>query len=388
MRLAIYSDCVHVKTNDGRIGSDVHIFVRQIETLSTYFSEVHIFCPFIAYQSNQSLTTYQQKHISFYPLKYLGGNNLIDKLKIFLYIPTWFKAYSKGNKLSDIVYQRFPNNLNIPGFFYFYFKKKPVFATYTGTWDNHVGLSQSYIFQKYLLKKFFRGPVGVYSNANINEDRIFKSFSPSYTLAEWHTEEENVQAKINYLSNQQIKTLKLITVGSLIGYKNQLYILNTCVLLKQQNIAFHLHVVGDGEDRNLLEKFVQENNLTNDVTFTGRINTQQLQQLYRTVDFAVQAPLLEGFGKVPLEAYFHGVLPIINHISMADYITQNNRLGYTFNAQDKEALFLLLKNILSDNQNLQNRIIAARDFVQQFTLEAWAKQYKDRIDKFYSALVK
>ncbi len=385
MRLAIYSDCVHVKTNSGKVATDVHIFVRQMEMLSKYFSEVHIFCPFIAYQENYPVTTYNQKHIYFHALKNLGGNTLKDKLKIFFYLSSWFKAYQQGNKLSDIVYQRFPNNLNIPGFFYFYFKKKPVFATYTGTWDNNVGLSKTYIFQKNLLKKWFRGPVGVYSNV-INDDKVFKSFSPSYTEEEWLAEEENVQQKINTVASSGIQHLKLITVGSLIGYKNQQYILNTCVLLKQKNISFHLFVVGDGEDRAILENFVKENSLETKVTFTGKINTKQLQELYRKVDFAVQAPLLEGFGKVPIEAYFHGVLPIINNISMANYITQNNSLGYTFNVQDKLALFNILSNFISNTTEFENRILASRNFVKQFTLESWAKQYQKKIKEFYPAL--
>ncbi|MBX2932313.1 MAG: glycosyltransferase [Chitinophagaceae bacterium] len=386
MRLAIYSDCVHVKTNSGNVGTDIHIFVRQMEMLSKYFSEVHIFCPFVIYKENYIVTTYTQKHIYFHPLKKLGGNSLKDKLTIFFYLTNWFKAYQQGNKLSDIVYQRFPNNVNILGFFYFYFKKKPVFATYTGTWDNNIGLSKTYIFQKYLLKKWFRGTVGVYSNV-INDDRIFKSFSPSYTEEEWLAEEENVQQKIKAITNAGIQPLKLITVGSLIGYKNQQYILNTCVLLKQKNISFHLFVVGDGEDRTTLENFVEENNLTDEVTFTGKINTQQLQALYRTVDFAIQAPLLEGFGKVPFEAYFHGVLPIINNISMANYITQNNSLGYTFDVQDKFALYNILSTIHTNSKELEKRILASRNFVKQFTLESWAKQYQEKIKEFYPTLV-
>ncbi|MCZ2222886.1 MAG: glycosyltransferase [Chitinophagales bacterium] len=261
-----------------------------------------------------------------------------------------------------------------------------MFATYTGTWDNNIGVSKTYIFQKYLLKKWFRGPVGVYSNI-IKDDRIFKSFSPSYTEEEWLAEEDNVQQKIKTIITSGIQQLRLITVGSLIGYKNQQYILNTCILLKQKNISFHLFVVGDGEDRTILENFVKENSLETQVTFTGKINTKQLQELYRKSDFAVQSPLSEGFGKVPIEAYFHGVLPIINNISMANYITQNNSLGYIFDAQDKFALYNILSTIHINSNELEKRILASRNFVKQFTLESWAKQYQEKVKEFYPALL-
>lgn len=382
MKLAIICDCVHTKTEDGHVGSSVHIFVRQMEALSVYFSEVHLFCPFESHNEKIVITTYTKKNFKFYPLKNVGGNTLLAKLKIISTIPSWFKAFNKANEIADVVYQRFPNNLNIPGFFYFFFKQTKVFATYTGTWDDNIGQSTSYIFQKWLLKKFYKGPVGVYSN-KILPKHLFNSFSPSYSLAEWHEETEQIENRINLLRESGLAKLKLISVGSFIAYKNQQYILETCVLLKKAGIAFHLYLVGDGELRNMYENFIENNQLVDQVTLTGKLNYENVRKLYRESNFVVQAPYMEGFGKVPLEGYFHGALPIINNISMAGFITKYGSLGYTFDATIKDSLFNILNNLHNNPSQVIDRIELSRNFVKQFTLESWAKEYSLKLNEYY-----
>ncbi len=383
MRLAIISDCVHIQTPQGLAGSDVHIFVRQMDALSKYFSEVHICCPFVSYNATTPITTYTNTHISFIPLKKVGGNGWKDKIQLLLQIPHWFKAFKKAHQLSDIVYQRFPNNLNIPGFFYFYFLRKKVFATYTGTWEKNNQESTTYTFQKWLLQHFFKGPIGVYStNTNLGKS-IFNSFSPSYSEAEWNEETIQVEHKIQQLQNQKNVPLSMVTVGSFIGYKNQQYILDTCLALYQKNIYFHLYMVGDGELMQQYKNFVHQNNLQQHITFTGKLNYNDVRNIYRKVNFVVQAPTVEGFGKVPIEGYFHGALPIINNISMSGYITQKNTLGYLFSVNQKDALLNVLKEVATQPNEVIQRIQQSRLFVQQFTLEAWAAQYYQQIQQYY-----
>ncbi|MCU0320979.1 MAG: glycosyltransferase [Chitinophagaceae bacterium] len=386
MRLAIISDCVHAQTHEGLTGSDVHIFVRQMEALSKYFSEVVICCPFIQYNSGLVLTTYSNTKVSFIPLQKVGGNTVKDKLQLLLQIPKWLSAFSKANRFSDIVYQRFPNNLNIPGFFYFYFARKKVFATYTGTWEKNNTESLSYTFQKWLLQNFFKGPIGVYSN-NLNlVGNVFSSFSPSYSETEWNEEAEQVEHKVQLLKQQHSVPLTMVTVGSFIEYKNQQYILDACLILHQQNIDFHLYMVGDGKLMYQYKNFVQQNRLQNNITFTGKLNYNDVRKIYRKVNFVVQSPTVEGFGKVPIEGYFHGALPLINNISMSGYITQQNTLGYLFSVEDRMALVNLLKEISIQPSVVVERIQKSRLFVRQFTLEAWANQYYQQIKKYYPTL--
>ncbi|HMZ45217.1 MAG TPA: glycosyltransferase [Chitinophagaceae bacterium] len=385
MNLGIVSDCVHFTTPTGVVATDNHIFLRQLNALAVHFDRVTICCPFIEFDDSKSYSVYTDKKFHFIPLSNPGGNSIKHKLKLLLTIPEWFKAFSKINKASDIVYQRFPNNLNIPGFFYFYFKRKKVFATYTGAWKNEINQSKTYQFQKWLLKKFFRGPVWVYSSEEKLAKNIFGGFSPSYTIQEWNEETVQVNNRINFLSNNKLTSLKLISVGALNSNKNQQYILNNCLLLKQATIPFSLHIVGEGVLKNEYQNFIDQHNLNNEIILTGALNYTALRNLYREKDFVVQATLSEGFGKVPIEGFFHGLVPILHQSVMAPYFTNNGTRGYLFNAENSNDLFHVLSNVYSTTSAklIAEKIKEGRIFVQSQTLENWASIYFSTVKKYF-----
>lgn len=383
MRLGIISDCIHYKTPDGKIGTENHILLRQFQALCSYFSETLICCPFAAYDSSKVITFYSSENIHFTAVPNVGGDNLKAKWKLFSTIPSWWKAYKKIDRFSDIVYQRFPNNLNIPAFFFFNLKKKKVFATYTGTWANYDGEPKTYRLQKSLLKHSFRGPVWVYTSDSTGNNRIRAGFSPSYSISEWNEETDQVEKRILRITNEGLQKFRLITVGSLIDYKNQLLILKACALLKQKNFPFVLTVVGDGPMKKILEAYIDENNLKEDVTMTGKLNADNLRELYRQNDFVVQAPLLEGFGKVPVEGFLHGTIPVISNVNMAKSIIGNEERGFLFDASNPlnlvEAIYKIKKNI----QLLPAIIRQGRTYACDHTLDAWATDYYQTVKTYF-----
>ena len=385
MILGLISDCVHTKTPDGKFASENHIYIRQMQALSKYFDRMVICCPFVEYDSRKVVSVYESPSISFIPLPNVGGDTLKAKFKLFAAIPIWFQSFYKLNKRVDIVYQRFPNNLNIPGFFFFYIIGKKVFATYTGTWSKEDNQPLSYRFQKWLLKNLFRGPVWVYSSEENLGKNIFQSFSPSYSLLEWNEEIEQVQQRIARLGHANIQKLQMVSVGRLDVNKNQIYILQTCLLLRKANIPFQLSIVGEGPLKEIYQQFVKENNLQNEVTITGGFNYQQLRALYRQNDFVVQAAISEGFGKVPIEGFFHGLVSVLNQSALAPYMIDNGNRGFLFDAKETESLFYVLQQIYSTlpAQLLQTMIVQGRIFAQSQTLENWAAGYHKKITDYF-----
>lgn len=382
MHLGITSDCIHYKNEEGHVGTENHILLRQLEQLATHFESTTIVCPFIPIDDTKVISWYNQP-IQFIEVPNVGGKTVWDKLQIFTVFSKWISAFRKVDKVSDIVYQRFPNNLNIPGFFYFYFKNKKVFATYTGSWQGKETFT--YWFQKWLLKKVFRGPVWVYiagHSATIN--RIKPGFSPSYTEAEWNEETRQVNERIATIKRDGINFFSLISVGKLIDYKNQLTILKACVILKRQQFPFRLKIVGDGPMYGELSNFISQNKLGDCVELAGKKNYQQLRELYRQADFVLQAPLKEGFGKVPIEGLFHGVVPVLNHITMAGYMAgENEERGFLFDASNPKNIADKLLEIKNKISVMPNMIENGREFAKKQTLESWANEYYATVCEFY-----
>lgn len=384
MKLGIFSDCIHYRTPDGKVATENHILLRQLQQLCSHFSETLICCPFAAYDETKILSTYSSPNLQFHDLPVVGGETIDAKMKLLAALPKWLNAYKRADEFSDIIYQRFPNNLNIPGFWYFFVKKKKVFATYTGTWNGYESEAGTYRMQRWMLRKYFRGPVWVYDKPGMSDNRIKAGFSPSYSSNEWNEETEQVQQRLQRFTEGELSVYRFITVGTLIDYKNQLAIVKACHVLIEKNFPFVLTIVGDGPMRGEIETYINTNGLSEHIRLAGKKNHQELRQLYRQHDFVIQAPLKEGFGKVPVEGFFHGVIPIINNISMASYMLDAGKRGFLFDAGKPNDLVDTLLSLPGKHAKMTQMIENGRKYASSQTLEAWSKEYFETVSTFYN----
>lgn len=379
--LAIISDCIHSADAHGRCGSKNHIFVAQMESIASHFKKTIICCPFTENREHQPTTSYTNPSIEFIKLRNVGGDSIRDKITVFLQIPFWIRSFRKVKHV-DFVYQRFPNNLNIPGFFYFKRKSLKRFATYTGTWRNYADEPATYRFQKWLLKLRFNGPVFIYGE-DVRYPNVFSTFSPSYSRKVWLEQEPSMAEKLTKQS--VIQHPVFVTVGSFVSYKNQQHILDTFKILHQKNYPFTLYLVGDGPLANAYRRFINANELADCIFMTGTKSSGQLQQIYKQANFVVQASLVEGFGKVPVEGYFFGAIPILHNTGMAGVITGFGQRGFLFEATKKNDLLNLLEALYTKHYNFPAMIAQGREFVEKLTLENWSAQMISEVEKFYYA---
>lgn len=100
----------------------------------------------------------------------------------------------------------------------------------------------------------------------------------------------------------------LLFVGRLSKQKNLGMLLSAFKLL-QKEFELTLHIVGDGEERKMIEERIVKENLRN-VILHGRVCDEELRNLYQKSDIFVLPSLYESFGLVLLEAMASG-LPIV-----------------------------------------------------------------------------
>ncbi|MBU3676156.1 MAG: glycosyltransferase [Chitinophagaceae bacterium] len=373
MKLGIISDCIHVRDAQGRIGSANHVYVSQMNALASRFNET-VFCAPVVDASNStpSLSYYSQPNIHFIPLPQVGGKTWQHKLGIFKTIPIWFKSFRALGRRVDLIYQRFPNNLNIPGLFYVLWSKKKAFATYTGTWQGYTGESITYRFQRFLLKHLYPWPVFVYDN-QLRHPRIFPTISPSYSFKQWEQASDLIQTKINQLEQHGApSTLTLMSVGALTPYKNHSYLLQVCALLQKEGIAFELYIAGQGREETALREFVNIHKMDEQVHFLGIIPQTELQTYYRRADFVIQPSIIEGYGKVPVEAMFHGAVPLLSPVSMHPFFVGSNQArGGLIDLNEPQQCMDMLTSYCKNPSRWISAIRAGRQFCESFTLEAW-----------------
>lgn len=143
-------------------------------------------------------------------------------------------------------------------------------------------------------------------------------------------DESRITVVINGTDPEQFYPESSIKLKNELGLNNKKVILTITRLVKRKGIdtvleamkevikkvpETHYLIVGDGVDKERLELIVDKKNLTNRVTFTGKVPYDKLKAYYNIGDIFVMPsktnpPDVEGFGIVFLEANACG-LPVI-----------------------------------------------------------------------------
>ena len=107
-------------------------------------------------------------------------------------------------------------------------------------------------------------------------------------------------------------------VGRLSKEKNIYFILKLMEELRISIPNIHLLLIGDGEERNGLEKYILDNGIQDIVTLYGKTNF--VEKYYNALDLLVLPSFYEGFPLVVVEAVASG-LPVITSTNVSDEIS-------------------------------------------------------------------
>ena len=164
----------------------------------------------------------------------------------------------------------------------------------------------------------------------------------------------------------------VVTVSRLV-YKNGVDILTESM----KDVEARLLIVGDGEDKEKLEKIVKDNNLENKVFFVGKVDPEEVPKYLWISDVFVRASRSEGFGNVFIEAMAASV-PVIasNAGGISDFLKDGeNGVASSFEDLASDIKYLLNDKKLRDKlivnglktADLYNWDIKARDFKVLFS---------------------
>lgn len=284
----------------------------------------------------------------------------------------------------------------------------------------------------YLLKnkknKFIWGPIGsndpidfkFYENNKMKFKEmitnilkfIYRNFDPSFYICKANADciigiNDNVKNKLRLISskyfisepaiavkksdveniiptNKQNSTFTVVTVGRLVHIKNfQLSILAyNSFLQNNPNIKdVKLKIVGDGEDRQKLEKLVQRLNIKQFVEFVGKVSLSEVQEHFAKANLFL-FPTLENAGFVTLEAMSNSLPVLAMKYGGPEQFIKNNISSQLVDSTLKydeiaEKLAEKLELFYNDRElcmkvGTQNR----KDIIDNFTWEAKAQKMK------------
>lgn len=167
--------------------------------------------------------------------------------------------------------------------------------------------------------------------------------------------------------------LRLLTVGRLSATKRVEMLIDAVEILHADGVNLHLTVAGGGQLEPALKETVSQRKLGEIVEIAGRIDPENMPQVYRESDIFVSATAQEGMSNAMLEAMASG-LPVITTRceGVEELITDN---GVIVERASAEEIAGAVRNLADKPQERREMAVAARSRAEQFTWSRSAREY-------------
>lgn len=172
-----------------------------------------------------------------------------------------------------------------------------------------------------------------------------------------------------------IASHNFIFVGRLIDYKNLFNFLEAFAeAQKQVNTDWGVIILGDGEQKEELQQFVQTKQIKN-ISFQKGVSWQQVPEYLALSDVLVLPSYSEPWGLVVNEAMACGMPVLVSEkCGCAIDLVQSGINGYTFSPYNKGEIMTFLLKFMSQTQNLQEMGKASQQIIQEYSPENVAKE--------------
>lgn len=205
-----------------------------------------------------------------------------------------------------------------------------------------------------------------------NDESIVVQYNPVDSVAIIQNGEEQIELIPN-------KTLQLGTIGRLENQKGFIRLINSLGEIQKENrFDFSLWIMGDGSQRTELEKLIKQNRLQKNVKLLGfQVNPYKYMS---KCDAFVCSSYAEGFSTAATEALILGKPIFTTECAGMRELFGDEQCGMIVPNTD-EALFKMLKELLSGGINPKQYTGAVRSRSQAFDIKSRMKEIEELLNK-------
>jgi glycosyltransferase involved in cell wall biosynthesis len=197
----------------------------------------------------------------------------------------------------------------------------------------------------------------------------------------------NGLAPINLLSKLEAKNLinarcalrdtrcAIVSIGNLYKTKGFEYLIPAGKILTEQKIDWQIIIIGEGEEKDNLQKKINELGLTEKIILAGRIDNAA--QLLPAFDVYVCSSVKEGLSYTIIEAMQAGLPIVATTVGGNPELITDGQTGILVTAQNPPAIASAIIKILNNNQ-LKNSLgeQAKQKALSEFSLNAMITKTK------------
>jgi glycosyltransferase involved in cell wall biosynthesis len=134
-------------------------------------------------------------------------------------------------------------------------------------------------------------------------------------------------------------------------------------------------LIGDGDDRQMLEDFALKNGTKDRFEFLGQVD--EVYPLLKRMDLFVLPSRWEGFPTVILESMVCGIPVIASNIPGTDELIEDQVTGWLVPVENSEEIIDAVANAMNNDQLRERVIRNAKSLVEKYTFAQIANQHKE-----------
>ena len=326
-------------------------------------------------------------------------NKLSDNCNVYGFDNSFssiFKAYNLGKKLFkkynyNLIDTQDPHITGLIGYLLkIKFKSKLEVHFHGDFWKNKFWIKESLknrvynILQKILIKKVdairvvnkrikskliesgIKKNIIVTINTAVNEEVFVKDIDSF-----------EIQNKYN---NKKI----LLFVCRLVKAKNLFFLLEVIKKLKEKRDDFILLLIGEGEEKDKLNKFIKENNLSDYVNILEPKSHKELSLYYNVAYLLILLSTNESFGKVIIETGFTNTPTLSSESLGPQDIIKDNINGYLVEINNLDQTLDKLDYLLNNKDLVEQ---AGKEAKKNFLLKYSQKETYKKVEELWYNIV-
>lgn len=149
--------------------------------------------------------------------------------------------------------------------------------------------------------------------------------------------------------------------------------------------AARLVVAGSGPERQMLEKLALELGVNEAVSFTGRVENENMASLYYSATLMVNPSLADNMPISVLEALASGVPVVSTNVGGVPYLVEHDKTALLFPPQAPAAMAAAILAVLTDPEKANGMKIAGVELASQFI---WPKVSVRLLDVYERVLAR
>jgi glycosyltransferase involved in cell wall biosynthesis len=361
MRLVIVSHVTHY-----RFGNQLFAYgpyAQEIDLWADLFRQVTIAAPFRQEAPPGDCLPFTRNNISIAPQIEAGGETLGAKIKLACVAPRLMVDLARAMWRADAIHVRCPGNLGLLGAVLAPLFSKRLVAKYAAQWSTSTGEVWSSRWQKAVLRsRWWRGPVTVYGEWPDQPPQVIPFFTSLLTTD--HMERARIAAKRTWNG----KPLRVLFAGRLSKPKNVDVLLRAIARNRQAGLDVRCTIVGEGPQREPLERLMLDLGISDAVEFAGGIGFEDVIRQLEKSDVLALVSEAEGWPKAIAEGMAFGLVCIGSDRGFVPKMLSNGR-GLTVAPGDAGALADLLSEIARYPERYVPMRLAAAEWSQQYSLE-------------------